>query len=46
VAGHIPLPTKPGLGIEVDEEALVDKLYDGSWETPRFWHMDCSVADW
>jgi galactonate dehydratase len=46
VAGHIPLPTKPGLGIEVDEEALVDKLYDGSWETPRFWHMDGSVADW
>jgi galactonate dehydratase len=34
------------LGIELDEEALADKLYDGSWETPRFWHGDGSVADW
>lgn len=45
-AGYIPLPTRPGLGIEVDEEALQEKLYDGSWETPRWWHADGSVADW
>lgn len=44
--GYMPLPTKPGLGIEVDEDALADKLYDGSWETPRLWHEDGSVADW
>lgn len=44
--GYIPLPTKPGLGIELDEEALADKLHDGSWETPRLWHKDGSVADW
>ena len=36
----------PGLGIELDEEALADKMYDGSWETPRLWHEDGSVADW
>ena len=46
IDGYIPLPTKPGLGIELDEEALADKLYDGSWETPRLWHEDGSVADW
>lgn len=46
VDGYIPLPTKPGLGIELDEEALADKLYDGSWETPRLWHKDGSIADW
>jgi galactonate dehydratase len=44
--GYIDVPTRPGLGIELDMEALEDKRYDGSWETPRFWHADGSVADW
>jgi galactonate dehydratase len=44
--GYIDVPTKPGLGIELDEAALADKLDDGSWETPRLWHADGSVADW
>lgn len=44
--GHIELPTGPGLGIELDEEAMADKYDDGSWETPRLWHEDGSVADW
>jgi galactonate dehydratase len=46
VDGYIPLPTKPGLGIELDDEALADKLYDGSWDTPHLRHADGSVADW
>jgi galactonate dehydratase len=46
VEGHIALPAGPGLGVELDEEALADKLYDGDWETPRLWHADGSVADW
>ncbi len=44
--GYVDVPTGPGLGIEVDEEALAEKLYDGAWETPRLWHEDGSVADW
>jgi galactonate dehydratase len=44
--GYIPLPMGPGLGIEVDERAVAEKVYDGSWETPRLWHEDGSVADW
>lgn len=44
--GYIDVPVKPGLGIELDDEALEDKLYDGSWETPRLWYDDGSVADW
>jgi galactonate dehydratase len=44
--GYVDVPTGPGLGIEVDEEALAAQLYDGSWETPRLWHEDGSVADW
>ncbi len=46
IDGHIPLPTGPGLGIELDEEAIASKLYDGSWETPQLRHSDGSVADW
>ncbi|MEZ4671480.1 MAG: galactonate dehydratase [Anaerolineae bacterium] len=46
VDGYIALPTKPGLGIELDDEALSDKLFDGTWETPQLRHSDGSVADW
>jgi len=45
-AGHIPVPTGPGLGIEVDEAAVAGQQYDGSYENPRLWHEDGSLADW
>ena len=45
-SGHIPVPQGPGLGIEVDEEAVKAKLYDGGWETPRLYHEDGAIADW
>ena len=44
--GYIDVPTKPGLGVELDEEALKDKIYDGKWSTPRLYFEDGSVADW
>jgi galactonate dehydratase len=44
--GYIDLPQGPGLGIELDEEALQTRLFDGSWDTPRLYHEDGSVADW
>ncbi|MBQ9116953.1 MAG: galactonate dehydratase [Clostridia bacterium] len=44
--GYIDVPEGPGLGIELDEKALADKIYDGSWTTPRLYHEDGSVADW
>lgn len=44
--GHVDVPTGPGLGIEVDEDAVREKLYDGAWDTPRLYHEDGSVADW
>ena len=44
--GHVDVPAGPGLGIEVDEQALASKLYDGGWQTPRLWHDDGSLADW
>ncbi len=45
--GYIDLPTKPGLGIELDEEALKDKINDGNWDTPHWFHKDDgSFAEW
>jgi galactonate dehydratase len=44
--GYIDLPTGPGLGIEVDEAAFADKVFDGSWPNPETYYDDGSVADW
>jgi len=45
-AGYVAVPAGPGLGIEVDEEAVRGKLYDGYWQNPRYAYEDGSVADW
>jgi galactonate dehydratase len=44
--GYISVPRGPGLGITLDEDALQDKIFDGSWDTHRLTHDDGSVADW
>jgi galactonate dehydratase len=46
VDGYVPVPRGPGLGIEVDEDAVRAQEYDGAWENPRLWHEDGSLADW
>jgi len=46
VGGSIAIPTGPGLGVEVDEDALARKKTNGDWESPRLWHDDGSVAEW
>jgi galactonate dehydratase len=46
VDGYVPLPTKPGLGIELDDAAIEDKVFPGDWDTPMLRHPDGSVADW
>lgn len=43
--GYIRVPTGPGLGIEVDEEALQQRM-GHDWKSPRHYHEDGSVADW
>ena len=45
VDGYIDLPTKPGLGIELDEVALAEKI-GHDWKNPQLYHADGSVADW
>lgn len=44
--GYIDLPTAPGLGIELDEEAMADKM-GHDWRNPQSFHPDDhAVVDW
>ncbi len=46
VDGYRPIPTGPGLGIELDEDALEDKI-DHDWQNKWSFHPDDnSVVDW
>lgn len=45
-SGYIDVPAGPGLGIELDDAALADKVHDGTWNNPLWFHDDGSVADW
>ena len=47
--GYVELPTGPGLGIELDEEAVREKLDEGTWDNPGWKSRhkdDGSAADW
>ncbi|NPV54101.1 MAG: galactonate dehydratase [Firmicutes bacterium] len=45
--GYVRVPEDAGFGIELDEQAIKEKEYDGWWNTPRVYHNDDgSVADW
>jgi galactonate dehydratase len=44
--GYLDVPTGPGLGIELDEHALADKI-DHDWKNPQSYDADDgSVVDW
>ena len=44
--GYIDIPTGPGLGIELDEEALANKI-DHDWRNRETYDVDDgSVVDW
>ena len=44
--GYVPIPTAPGLGIELDEDALADKI-DHDWQNAETYDADDgSVTDW
>ena len=45
--GYIELPQGPGLGIELDEEALADKITEDEWRNPQTYAPDDgSAMDW
>ncbi len=44
--GYLNLPTLPGLGIEIDEDAVIEADKEGITWSPRNWrHADGSVAE-
>lgn len=44
--GYVDIPTEPGLGIELDEEAMADKI-GHDWRNPETYDPDDgSVVDW
>lgn len=43
--GYMPLPEGPGLGVELDEEALADKI-GHDWQNPKRYAEDGSAIDW
>lgn len=46
VDGHVAVPEKPGLGIEIDEAAVRTRAFAGDWRTPQFRLPDGSFAEW
>jgi galactonate dehydratase len=46
-AGYIHALTKPGLGVEVDEERVIHASANApDWHNPEWRHADGSVAEW
>jgi galactonate dehydratase len=47
VDGHVARPTRPGLGIDVDEDAVRRAAKAGhTWRSPVWRHRDGSLAEW
>jgi galactonate dehydratase len=46
VEGRFPLPERPGLGFDLDEEALKKYPFGGTRPMARVFHADGSVAAW
>ncbi|MCC3376546.1 galactonate dehydratase [Cohnella sp. REN36] len=44
--GYVDVPKGPGLGVEINEEALRERAYPGEWDTPLLFHEDGSFAEW
>ncbi len=47
VDGYIKMPTKPGLGVEVNKELVLEENeHPHQWKNPIWHHKDGSVAEW
>lgn len=45
--GYVDLPQGPGLGIELDEDAMADKVTLDDWRNPQTYDVDDGAAvDW
>ena len=47
VDGYVKLPVKPGLGVEVNKELVLEESKTPhQWKNPIWRHKDGSVAEW
>lgn len=47
VDGSLSIPARPGLGIEINEDLVVDKALEGHrWRAPVWRHSDGSISEW
>ena len=47
VDGYVKMPTKPGLGVEVNKELVLEENeHPHQWKNPVWHHKDGSVAEW
>lgn len=45
--GYVDLPTKPGLGLEMDEEKIIEISQEGLvWTNPSWKNYDGTIAEW
>ncbi len=45
--GYLPVLSRPGLGVEIDEAVVVERAAQGHrWRNPLWRHEDGSVAEW
>ncbi|WP_029010810.1 galactonate dehydratase [Azospirillum halopraeferens] len=47
VDGYMAIPDRPGLGVEINEEFVIERAREGHrWRNPVWRHEDGSVAEW
>lgn len=45
--GSVPMPTAPGLGVEINEELVIEKAKIGHhWKNPVWRNADGTIAEW
>jgi len=45
--GYVRINGKPGLGIEMNEDVIAERAYDGAWDSPRLYaDDDQTIIDW
>ena len=44
--GKVKIPSAPGLGVEVNEELLIEKTREHGWKNPVWRNHDGTVAEW
>ena len=45
--GYVDVPTKPGLGLEIDEDLVKEVSAEGlHWTNPKWRNYDGTMAEW